>query len=55
MVDFCHGLDRTRPVTAGINLMLAMMAGGKNSIYGTDEDGKVKDSGARRYGQSANL
>ena len=26
--------------------MLAMMAGGKNSIYGTDETGEVKDSGA---------
>ena len=46
MVDFCHGLDRTRPVTAGINLMLAMMAGSKKSIYGTDADGKVKDNGA---------
>ncbi len=46
MVDVCHEADMTRPVTAGINLMLAMMAGGKNSIYGTDETGEVKDSGA---------
>ena len=45
MVDFCHEKDKTRPVTAGINLMLAMMAGGKKSIYGTDDKGQVKDSG----------
>ena len=46
MTEFCHTKDHTRPVTAGINLMLATMAGGKKSIYGTDADGKVKDSGA---------
>ena len=46
MTEFCHTKDHTRPVTAGINLMLATMAGSKKSIYGTDEDGKVKDSGS---------
>ena len=46
MTEFCHTQDLTRPVTAGINLMLATMAKSKKSIYGTDEDGKVKNSGA---------
>lgn len=46
MVDFCHKQDSTRPVTAGINLMLAMMAGSKKSIYGTNEKGEVNSSGA---------
>lgn len=46
MTDFCHEQDHTRAVTAGINLMLATMAGSKKSIYGTDKDGNVKDSGA---------
>ena len=46
MTEFCHTQDHTRPVTAGINLMLATMAKSKKSIYGTDEDGKVKNSGA---------
>ena len=45
MTEFCHTQDHTRPVTAGINLMLATMAKSKKSIYGTDEDGKVKNSG----------
>ena len=41
MTEFCHTQDHTRPVTAGINLMLATMAKSKKSIYGTDEDGNV--------------
>lgn len=45
MTEFCHPQDHTRPVTAGINLMLATMAKSKKSIYGTDEDGNVKNSG----------
>ena len=45
MTEFCHTQDHTRPVTAGINLMLATMAKSKKSIYGTDEDGNVKNSG----------
>ena len=45
MTEFCHTQDHTCPVTAGINLMLATMAKSKKSIYGTDEDGNVKNSG----------
>ena len=45
MTEFCHTQDHSRPVTAGINLMLATMAESKKSIYGTDEDGKVKNNG----------
>lgn len=47
LVDLCHALDPTRPVTAGINLALAQMAAlsKKSKPFSTDE-GKIKDDTA---------
>lgn len=44
--DFVHAMDATRPVTLGINLMLASMAAKGKGLYGKDKDGKDKSTGS---------
>ncbi len=42
MTEFCHTKDHTRPVTAGINLMLATMAGSKKVFMARTKTVKSK-------------
>lgn len=47
MVAFCHEKDSSRPVTAGINLVLAQIAAMKNDAKGfATAEGEVKDDTA---------
>ena len=47
MTDYVHSLDRTRPVTLGINLMLASLTSFGKGIYGKDKDGNDKNTGSQ--------
>lgn len=46
MKEFIHGLDDTRAVTAGINLMILTRSASGNSVY--KEEGGVDDSNAKK-------
>ena len=46
MVDFIHGLDKTRAVTGGMNLMIISRSAKGNSIY--KEDGGRGDEGQQK-------
>lgn len=46
MAAYTRSLDSTRPLTMGINLMLAMMAGMGKGLYGKDKDGNDKGNGS---------
>ena len=56
MVDLCHRLDPTRPVTCGTNLMIISRAAKGNGIY---QDGEQKTGGTEskkeKEGQNASL
>ena len=47
MAEFVRNLDGSRPVTLGINLMLASMVAKGKGMYGTDENGKDKGTGTQ--------
>ncbi len=47
MADFVRSRDKSRPVTLGINLMLASMVAKGKGMYGTDENGKDKGTGTQ--------
>lgn len=47
MADFVRKQDISRPVTLGINLMLASMVAKGKGMYGTDENGKDKGTGSQ--------
>ncbi len=46
MAAYVRSLDDTRPLTMGINLMLAVMAAKGNGLYGKGKDGKEKKTGS---------
>ena len=46
LTDFVHARDPYRPVTLGINLMLAAMAAKGSGLYGKDKSGKDKETGS---------
>lgn len=56
MVDLCHRLDPTRPVTCGVNLMIIGRAAKGQGIY---QDGEQKTAGTKpqkeKQGQNASL
>ena len=45
MADYVRSLDSSRPVTLGINLMLATMVAKGGGLYGKDKDGNDKGTG----------
>ena len=47
MADFIRDMDKSRAITCGINLMLATMAAKGKGLYGTDKDGKEKQTGSQ--------
>ena len=47
MVAFCKELDPGRPVTLGVNLMLADMAAKGKGLYGKDKNGNDKTTGSQ--------
>ncbi|MBO6159550.1 MAG: DUF4982 domain-containing protein [Firmicutes bacterium] len=46
MAAYVRSLDDSRPLTMGINLMLAVMAAKGKGLYGKDKDGNDKGNGA---------
>lgn len=56
MIDLCHKLDSTRPVTCGVNLMIIGRAAKGQGIY---QDGEQKTAGGKeskeKEGQNASL
>lgn len=46
MAAYVRAADGSRPLTMGMNLMLAMMAGMGKGLYGKDKDGKDKGNGS---------
>lgn len=47
MTDYVHALDDSRPVTLGVNLMLATLTSLGAGLYGKDKDGNDKNTGAQ--------
>lgn len=55
MIDLCHKLDQTRPVTLGFNIMIVLMATqGKSAFSGSNEN-KKKDEQQQQESQQPNL
>ena len=46
MAPYVRGLDDSRPLTMGMNLMLAVMAGMGKGLYGKNKDGEDKGNGS---------
>ena len=46
MAAYIRSLDDSRPLTMGINLMLAVMAAKGNGLYGKDKNGEDKGNGS---------